>query len=346
MQAFDVEAAEFAQSVHQILVYAASSVRTLTLMCYDVHIAPKDGMRWGVVFGEEMPRLEEVTIRGGFHEGEIGMRDLGEFEVGGGERMLQLEGGGHLIPGPGNADAASDTSGPKPSVDATARLPSLKRLHLISPTPFEPFIRKLQPLAPSLSHIRLSDLQATDYTLARTLFSELVERDIVPSVLPGLHEHQWSSIPTALPIDWMPLLPRPDIFERLVLQPYVLPSQPDKICGCCSGYYQMDDMTRLLREMARMSEGGAFVFVPADCSRRDAAALNGFGRYSYEEALRSWRYRACDVGDGCWKERGEVDIDVAQTEDAGDETEEEEMLVWKREWSVDRSVLRRWSCRL
>lgn len=293
-----------------------------------------------------MPKLEEVTIRGGFHEGEMSVSEFGELGWGvhrsDGRVISQSEMDGRLDPGEGNADYLIKTSEPAPTVTSPARLPSLKRLHVISPTPFEHLIRKIQPFAPSLSHIRLSDLQANDYGLVRTIFSELVERDVVPSVLPRLHERQWSAIPTALPVDWAPIIPRPDVLRKLILQPSAPPPKPEKQCGCCSGYYQVDDMTRLLREMARESEGDMFVFLPAGHHEWDSdAPSSGLVRdgYSYEEALRSWSDTACGAGKGCWTEKDEVNIDVV-CEDAGEDTGWEEMFVERRGWTVDRSVLR------
>lgn len=312
-------------------------------MCYDVHLSPKNGLKWDGVFGEQMPKLEEVTIRGGFWEGEMSRREFGDLGGGGHafESISRLESGsGHLSPGRGSAEHP-ESSESTLSVTTSVRLPSLKRLHLISPTLFEPFIRKIQPLAPSLSHIRLSDLEATNYNLACTIFSELVERDVVPSVLPGLHEGQWSSIPTALPVEWLPILPRHGVFERLILHPSTLPPKPEKQCGCCSGYYQLDDMTRLLREMARESNGDAFVFLPAGHPGKNASRLGGCSGegYSYEEALRSWGDRACGDGQGCWTQKNDVDIDVP-SEDVSKDTGWEEILVQRRGWTVDRSVLR------
>jgi hypothetical protein len=136
-------------------------------------------------------------------------------------------------------------------------LPVLRRLHLASPISFDLFLHRLRPLAPGLTHVRLSELLAFDYDMARALHSELAERGAVPAQFPRLRERQWSAEPRAVPVDWERFLPPPGTLRRLVVQPAQLPPAPEQLCGCCSGYYRVDDMTRLLREMAREAcDGG------------------------------------------------------------------------------------------
>jgi hypothetical protein len=135
-------------------------------------------------------------------------------------------------------------------------LPVLRRLHLASPISFDQFLYRLRPLAPHLTHRRLSELLAFDYNMARAIHSELAERGSVPAQFPRPHESQWSSTePCTVPVDWERFLPPPAQLRRIVVQPSQLPRAPEQLCGCYSGYYRVDDMTRLLREMARESYG-------------------------------------------------------------------------------------------
>lgn len=302
---FDSEAAKFARAVHQILVYASPSIRTLTLLCYDVHLlpTPRGGLSWRSIFGtgQGMPKLEDLTVRGGFNEGDL--RDFGHSE------LTREYGHGATISGStdgGVLDVELENSRGPPieqqSAITAALLPSLKRLHLISPIPFELFLYRLQSLVPALSHLRLSDLQATNYALARAIFSELAERDIVPSKL-NLHDRQWLATHKAQPIEWAPILPTADVLQKLILQPCALPPKPERPCGCCSAYYQIDDMTRLLEEMACEAEGDTFVYVPAGHQAVHGGRARTLGEdysgFDYEEALHSWRERAQGF-DGFW----------------------------------------------
>ncbi|KAI0302791.1 hypothetical protein B0F90DRAFT_1712062 [Multifurca ochricompacta] len=124
--------------------------------------------------------------------------------------------------------------------------------------------------------------------MVRALHSELAERGIVPARLERLRDHQWSAEPRAVPVDWERFLPSEGALRRLVLQPVQLPPAPEQLCGCCSGYYRVDDMTRLLREMAReklalSEEGSVYVFLPPG-PRHNA--------YGFEEGYRDWLGRA------------------------------------------------------
>ena len=91
--------------------------------------------------------------------------------------------------------------------------------------------------------------------MAQALHSELAKRGAVrPHAVPTpLREHQWNTEPRAVPVDWERFLPPPGKLRHLVAQPAQLPPTPEQLCGCCSGYYRVDDMTHLLREMARES---------------------------------------------------------------------------------------------
>ena len=130
-------------------------------------------------------------------------------------------------------------------------LPGLRRLHLASPISFDRdlFLHHLRPLAPRLAHLHLSELLAFDYDMARALHSELAE-------------------PRAVPVDWERSLPHSSVASSF--SPRRLPPVPEQLCGCCSGYYRVYDVTRLLREIARGSL----------CDRRRSgggAAMGGWG---------------------------------------------------------------------
>ncbi|KAI0062658.1 hypothetical protein BV25DRAFT_593406 [Artomyces pyxidatus] len=294
--AFDVEADDWAAAIRRIFSYAASTVHTLTMMCYDIQLSPNGRLFFSDLKRYYFPVLEELSIRGGFDT-----------------RLRDYNGAPH-----------NDDTDAEPS---TPTLPSLRRLHLISPISFDLFIRRLRPLAPRISHLRLSELLPFDYDMSRDVFSELAERGLVPPRLPGLRDRLWSAEPVARPVEWERFLPADGALEQLLMQPAQLPHEPERACGCCTGYYRIDDMTRLLREMAREEYGDVFVFLPAGRRR-------GQG-YTYEEGMVDWRSRA-EGGKGCWKTRAEVDIDFAH------EPEEHEAGAWVAPWGSRKSILRSW----
>jgi hypothetical protein len=357
---FDSEADAWACAVRALFAYAAPTLRTLAMMCYDIHVSPNGRLFFSDLKRYRFPLLEELSIRGGFdtrlrdYDGAVSTAALRQ-------RGAQAQGGG----GDG-----SETRTGEPGLEYTEddddepTLPALQRLHLASPISFDLFLHRLRPLAPKLSHVRLSELLAFDFDMVRALHSELSERGIVPAQFPSLREQQWSVEPRAVPVDWECFLPPPETLRRLVVQPAQLPPAPEQLCGCCSGFYRVDDMTRLLREMAREAQGcrlprgekeegigegegeaeaeaeaeeeeaeeeeAVFVFLPPG-PRHNA--------YSFEEGYRDWLGRTAGER-GCWKEQDEVDIDaeppapmVVPTEDGG-------MRLWNI--GVKRSISRNW----
>jgi hypothetical protein len=297
---FNAEADAWARAVRVLFAYAAPTLRTLAMMCYDIHVSPNGRLFFSDLKRYRFPRLAELSIRGGFDtrlrdydsaqhgEARVRLREAAEGDEGGGKKH----------------DAEED----EPT------LPALRRLHLASPISFDLFLQRLRPLAPGLTHVRLSELLAFDYDMVRALHSELAERGIVPARLPRLRERQWSAEPRAVPVDWDRFLPPPGSLHRLVVQPAQLPPAPEELCGCCSGYYRVDDMTRLLREMARGSivlpdeDAPVYVFLPPG-PRHDA--------YGFREGYRDWLGRAAGER-GCWKEQSEVDIDAKVLAAGGD----------------------------
>ncbi len=356
---FDAEADAWARAVRALFAYAAPTIRTLAMMCYDIHVSPNGRLFFSDLKRYRFPLLEELSIRGGF---DARLRDYDGAASTAALRQRGVEAQGA---GPGEGEGGIEEA---PGVEYKEDdgdepiLPALKRLHLASPIPFDLFLHRLRPLAPKLSHVRLSELLAFDYDMVRAIHSELSERGIVPAQFPHLREQQWSTEPRAVAVDWERFLPPPETLCRLVVQPAQLPPAPEQLCGCCSGYYRVDDMTRLLREMARSSQrhrsyacgpGGRgnrnegigeeeamvveeeeedpeFVFLPPG-PRHNA--------YSFEEGYRDWLGRS--VGErGCWKEQDDVDIDaeppaptVVPAEDGG-----------MRSWNigVKRSISRNW----
>ena len=115
---------------------------------------------------------------------------------------------------------------------------------------------------------RSSSHLASDYNMVRAPHSELAECGIVPARLPPPRA-PGSAEPRAVPVDWDRFLPSPGTLHRLVVQPVQLPPAPGK-CGCCSGYYRIDDMamTRFLRETASEAivlpeeDAPVYVFLP------------------------------------------------------------------------------------
>lgn len=351
---FDAEADAWACAVRALFAYAAPTLRTLAMMCYDIHVSPNGRLFFSDLKRYRFPLLEELSIRGGFdtrlrdYDGAVSTATLRQ-------RGAQGDGGG----GEGGGEAGEAAGEPglvleyreREEDDDEPTLPALRRLHLASPISFDLFLHRLSPLAPLLSHVRLSELLAFDYDMVHALHSELSERGIVPAQFPRLSEQQWNAEPRAVPVDWDRFLPPPGALRRLVVQPAQLPPAPEQLCGCCSGYYRVDDMTRLLREMAREARssrrvpplvGGekvgeeeegdsVFVFLPPG-PRHNA--------YSFEEGYRDWLGRAVG-GRGCWKEQDEVDIDaksrapavVAAAEEGG-------MRLWNI--GVKRSISRNW----
>ncbi|KAH9059502.1 hypothetical protein EDB87DRAFT_1621230 [Lactarius vividus] len=308
--AFNAEADTWARAVRVLLAYSAPTLRSLAMMCYDIHVSPNGRLFFTDLKRHRFPRLEELSIRGGF---DTRLRDYDGAQ--GGEARLHL-----------HEAAREDECG----ADADAQtLPALRRLHLASPISFDLFLQRLRPLAPDLTHVRLSELLAFDYDMARALHSELAERGIVPARLPRLRERQWSAEPRAVPVDWDRFLPPPDALRRLIVQPAQLPPAPEELCGCCSGYYRVDDMTRLLREMAREAlvphgeDAAMYVFLPPG-PRHNA--------YGFEEGYRDWLGRTAG-GKGCWKEQGEVDIDAKSLGVGGDNKVQSWDVVGKRAMS-------------
>jgi len=72
------------------------------------------------------------------------------------------------------------------------------------------FLHRLHPLAPNLTHLRLSKLLVFNYDMARALHSELAERGAVPAQFPRLRERQWNAQPRAVPADWDRFSRRPE----------------------------------------------------------------------------------------------------------------------------------------
>ncbi|KAH9005627.1 hypothetical protein EDB86DRAFT_2879646 [Lactarius hatsudake] len=301
--AFNAEADAWARAVRVLLAYAAPTLRSLAMMCYDIHVSPNGRLFFTDLKRHRFPRLAELSIRGGF---DTRLRDYYDGAPQGGEaRSPRLPEGRD-----GEEEECSSGGG-----DGEPTLPALRRLHLASPISFDLFLQRLRPLAPGLTHVRLSELLAFDYDMARALHSELAERGIVPARLPRLRERQWSAEPRAVPVDWERFLPPPHALRRLVVQPAQLPPAPEELCGCCSGYYRVDDMTRLLREMAREAlvphgeeDAAVYVFLPPG-PRHNA--------YGFEEGYRDWLGRTAG-GKGCWTEQGEVDIDAKSLGAGGD----------------------------
>lgn len=326
--AFNAEADAWARAVRVLFAYAAPTLRTLAMMCYDIHVSPKGRLFFSDLKRYRFPHLEELSIRGGF---DTRLRDYdsaqGEVRTRLQEAATVAAAEGDEEEGDGSARAAKYDEGVVAEDEPT--LPALRRLHLASPISFDLFLQRLRPLAPGLTHVRLSELLAFDYDMARALHSELAERGIVPARLPRLRERQWSAEPRATPVDWERFLPPPSALRRLIVQPAQLPPAPEELCGCCSGYYRVDDMTRLLREMAREvlmqpgEDAAVYVFLPPG-PRHNA--------YGFEEGYRDWLGRAAGER-GCWKEQGEVDIDAKSLAAGGDDTVRSWDIVGKRSMS-------------
>lgn len=354
---FNAEADAWARAVRAIFAYAAPTLRTLAMMCYDIHVSPNGRLFFSDLKRYRFPRLEELSIRGGFdtrlrdYDGAVGntatTARLARLQAGvGGDGEGGTREPGEILPTM-DEDVDEDVDEDEPT------LPALRRLHLASPISFDLFLHRLHPLAPNLTHLRLSELLAFDYDMARALHSELAERGVVPAQFPRLRERQWNAEPRAVPVDWERFLPPPEKLRRLVVQPAQLPPAPEQLCGCCSGYYRVDDMTRLLREMARESRGrhsrrrrygggdgamgyeddrydedeAVFVFLPPG-PRHNA--------YSFEEGYRDWLGRAAG-GRGCWVEQDEVDIDVMPPPPVATE---DGLRMW--DVGVKRSISRNW----
>jgi hypothetical protein len=333
---FNAEADAWARAVRTIFAYAAPTLRTLAMMCYDIHVSPNGRLFFSDLKRYRFPRLEELSIRGGFdarlrdYDGAVGSITVrprwATEDSGDGDGEGEGEGGSR---GEAATKRAADDVREEPT------LPALRRLHLASPISFDLFLHRLRPLAPGLTHVRLSELLAFDYDMARALHSELAERGAVPAYFPRLRDRQWNAEPRAVPVDWERFLPPPGALCRLVMQPSQLPPAPEQLCGCCSGYYRVDDMTRLLREMARETrctaavaagdeEDSVYVFLPPGPR---------YNAYGFEEGYGDWLGRAAGER-GCWKEQDEVDIDAMPEAPAG----EDGLRLW--DINVKRSISR------
>jgi hypothetical protein len=348
---FDTEADAWARAVRALFGCAAPTLRTLAMMCYDIHVSPNGRLFFSDLKRYRFPLLEELSIRGGF---DTRLRD---YDGAVSTAALRQRGAQQALGGGGDGSDGTGTGTGEPGLEYTEddddqpTLPALQRLHLASPISFDLFFHRLRPLAPKLSHVRLSELLAFDFDMVRALHSELSERGIVPAQFPSLREQQWSVEPRAVPVDWERFLPPPEMLRRLVVQPAQLPPAPEELCGCCSGYYRVDDMTRLLREMAREAQQGrrlpreekdgigeeneaeddsVFVFLPPG-PRHDA--------YSFEEGYRDWLGRTAGER-GCWKEQDDVDIDAEPPAPMVMASEDGGMRLWNI--GVKRSISRNW----
>jgi hypothetical protein len=349
---FDTEADAWARAVRALFAYAAPTLRTLAMMCYDIHVSPNGRLFFSDLKRYRFPHLEELSIRGGFdtrlrdYDGAVSTAALRQ-------RGAQAQGDG------GEGSEGTEVGTGEPGLEYTEddddepTLPALQRLHLASPISFDLFLHRLRPLAPKLSHVRLSELLAFDFDMVRALHSELSERGIVPAQFPCLREQQWSVEPRAVPVDWERFLPPPETLRRLVVQPAQLPPAPEQLCGCCSGYYRVDDMTRLLREMAREGQGrrlpreekeGIGEESEAEGSEEDSVFVIlppglRHNAYSFEEGYRDWLARTADER-GCWKEQDDVDIDAEPPAPMVMASEDGGMRLWNI--GVKRSISRNW----
>jgi hypothetical protein len=324
---FNAKADAWARAVRVLFAYASPTLRTLSMMCYDIHVSPNGRLFFSDLRRYRFPHLEEISIRGGFdarlrdYDGTVGssvtvrLREA-SVEGAGEDREVEEE---EVEERRGDAKGHGGKNGEEPT------LPALRRLHLASPISFDLFLQRLRPLAPGLTHIRLSELLAFDYDMVRALHSELAERGAVPARFPQLRDQQWNAEPRAEPVNWERYLPPPGTLRHLIVQPSQLPPSPEQLCGCCSGYYRVDDMTRLLREMAREAQSSsscveegeeeegfgsvAYVFLPPG-PRHNA--------YGFEEGYRDWLGRAAGER-GCWKERDQVNIDAKPEELIGED---------------------------
>jgi hypothetical protein len=349
---FDTEADAWVGAVRAFFAYAAPTLRTLAMMCYDIHVSPNGRLFFSDLKRYRFPLLEELSIRGGFdtrlrdYDGAVSTAALRQ-------RGVQVQGSG------GDGSEGTGTGTGEPGLEYTEddddepTLPALQRLHLASPISFDLFLHRLRPLAPKLSHVRLSELLAFDFDMVRALHSELSERGIVPAHFPSLREQQWSVEPRAVPVDWERFLPPPETLRRLVVQPAQLPPAPEQLCGCCSGYYRVDDMTRLLREMAREAQGrrlpreekeGIGEEMEAEDSEEDSVFVflppgPRHNAYSFEEGYRDWLGRTAGER-GCWKEQDDVDIDAEPPAPMVMASEDGGMRLWNI--GVKRSISRNW----
>ncbi|KAF8500444.1 hypothetical protein F5888DRAFT_1921019 [Russula emetica] len=322
---FDTEADAWVRAVRALFAYAAPTLRTLAMMCYDIHVSPNGRLFFSDLKRYRFPLLEELSIRGGF---DTRLRD---YDGAVSTAALRQRGAHAQSKGTEAGTGEPGLEYTEDDDDDEPTLPALQRLHLASPISFDLFLHRLRPLAPKLSHVRLSELLAFDFDMVRALHSELSERGIVPAHFPRLREQQWSIEPRAVPVDWERFLPPPETLRRLVVQPAQLPPAPEQLCGCCSGYYRVDDMTRLLREMAREAQqDSVFVFLPPG-PRHNA--------YSFEEGYRDWLGRTAGER-GCWKEQDDVDIDAEPPAPMVMASEDGGMRLWNI--GVKRSISRNW----
>ncbi|KAI0318801.1 CHAT domain-containing protein [Amylostereum chailletii] len=296
--AFNHEADEWGAAIRRIFAYAAGTLGTLSLMCYDVHLSPKGRLFFSDIKGYSFPVLEEMTIRGGL---DTWLRD---------------------DEGQPRWDKTPEEDEPRveEEKEVVPTLPRLKKLHLVTPVSFDLFIRRIHPLAPNISHLRLSELLAFDYDMSKRIFSELVESGVVPPLLPGLEDQKGdNATPVVRPVEWNRFLPPQHTLKRLIIQPSQLP-ESNRVCACCSGYFKILDMTALLREMARSAYTDQFVYLPAPAKS-----------YTFAQGLDDWRGRL-EGRKGCWVERADVDVDV--TEQASAETKEG----WAKPFGTRRSM--------
>ncbi|KAA1476117.1 hypothetical protein DENSPDRAFT_494360 [Dentipellis sp. KUC8613] len=268
---FDADAEAWTTALRRILAYSAKSVRTLAMICYDIHASSSAAGRLLPCDLKKtaFPRLQALTIRGGF---DVRLREP-------------------CAPARRHPDGAAPKShsdlAPLPS------LPALARLHLIAPLPFEHLLRHLRGLAPRIAHLRLSELSPFEGTLARQIFCELAERDVVPCTLPGLGARRH----TADAIEWSPVVPPQDMLRRVVLQPARMPPEPERQCGCCSGYYRMNEMTQLLHAMADQAKDESYVFL--------SPTRYGAAGYTFRDVLKDW-LDGVGGGVGGWEEKSNV----------------------------------------
>jgi len=204
---FNIEADAWARAVRELFAYAAPTLRTLAMMCYDIHVSPNGRLFFSDLRRYRFPHLEELSIRGGF---DTRLRDYDGAVGGTTPRLWAAEDG----QGEGEAGAAAPAMMSCAEEEDETTLPALRRLHLASPISFDLFLHRLRPLAPGLTHVRLSELLAFDFEMTRALHSELSERGAAPEQFASLRDKLWSAEPRAVPVDWERFLPPPGKLRR------------------------------------------------------------------------------------------------------------------------------------
>ncbi|KAI0345954.1 hypothetical protein BDW22DRAFT_1370326 [Trametopsis cervina] len=166
----------------------------------------------------------------------------------------------------------------------------------------------VQSISPNVEQLRFTMLDKWgNRRVVEVIHSELADSGIVSDVL-DLPPSDWDSprIATAHPVTWDRLLP-----ENLKL--FAIQPSPTSTfyCSCCMDLRGDVDVMRILERMSDLADKERFLYmdrrpIRVRKCRTDPLEVAGYG---HQEARSDWMERI-DEGNGCWKQRDDLDCDA------------------------------------